>query len=112
MKDTTEKEKNACKLATIVELINNQLAVIMPKQMLDFAQQCVYDMKDRAVMYDAAAALNRSYLPGKSNVMFKQAECLQALVDYWRLSLEIGQMKHELAEGETRMEALAKMFSI
>lgn len=76
----------------------------------DYAREAAKQMKEQAGWQDSAAVLNPMYNPLKQDIIRKQADALNSLVDFVEALKEVEEMKKTMAVHDCNQQQIMKMF--
>ena len=88
----------------------NSIKLLLYGVDIDYAKECVTEMKSQASWEDSAAVLNPMYNPEKSNLIRKQADMLNHLVQFLEAGKEVDEMKKSVNKYAQHQQNIMKMF--
>lgn len=106
MEETTITTEKSQELADHI----NGIKLILFFVDVEYAKAVVKAMRKQASFQDSAAVLNPTYMPEKSDLIRKQAEMLEHLVQFIELGKEVDQMKASIARTDETRSKILKMF--
>lgn len=93
-------------LAFLIEALKPTLQLID----VDYLDLATKELRNKASIYDAAAVLNRSYMPIKGNIMLEQVNAMKHLSSFVKSLKRIDELKGEVRDQQNTFDQLQRMF--
>lgn len=99
-------EQESTQQAYFIEMLKPWIVVMN----LPYLKECVKAMRADASWQDSASVLSRNYDPAVTQLMRKQAEALQNLIDYIEALQECEKMKGAISKNGNLRDSIEKLF--